>query len=256
MDGKVKPQQPDFIGVGTQRSGTTWWFESLLEHPDIVLPRSGKKELHYFQRFCMREMKQGDIYHYRTRFHTEPGQITGEWTPRYMHDFWTPPLLKRAAPDAKLLVLFRDPIERFRSGLPHRLTMGRIPLMDRLTYDAIQRGRYAAMMRRLYESWEPERILVLQYERCVADGPGQFKRTLQFLGVRDDFLPEDMTKPRGVSRESAKEELWPDMDAGIRAILEPEVERLVEMLPDDIDVSLWPNFRHLVQAGSERSEVR
>jgi hypothetical protein len=244
VSGEAKQRPPDFIGIGTQRSGTTWWFESLLEHPQIVLPRSGKKELHYFQRFCMREMKQGDIYHYKTRFEAEPGQVTGEWTPRYIHDFWTPPLLKRAVPDAKLLVLFRDPIERFRSGLPHRLSMGRMPMMDRLTYDAIQRGRYGSQMRRLLHFWDAERVLVLQYEKCVKDPIGEYGKTLRFLGVDDSFVPEDMRKPRGVSRESAKEPLWPDFMAGVKAALDPEVELLASLVPD-IDLSLWKNFQDL-----------
>ena len=43
---------PDFIGVGTQRSGTTWWFQTLLGHPQIRPPRGRRKELHFFDRFC------------------------------------------------------------------------------------------------------------------------------------------------------------------------------------------------------------
>lgn len=250
-EAKVPQRAPDFIGVGTQRSGTTWWFESLLEHPDIVLPRSGKKELHFFQRFCMRELKQGDIWHYRTRFQTEPGQITGEWTPRYMHDFWVPPLLKKAAPDAKLLVMLRDPIERLRSGLPHRLSMGRMPMMDRLTYDAIQRGRYGTQVRRLLHWYDRDQVIFLQYEQCVRDPVEHYRRTLRFLGVSEDFIPEDMRKPRGVSRESAKEEMWPDFAAGVKATLDPEVQLLGELLPE-FEIDLWPHFRDLPVAAAAK----
>ena len=34
-----------------------------------------------------------------------------------MWDFWTPPMLRVAAPEARLLVLLRDPLDRFVSGL-------------------------------------------------------------------------------------------------------------------------------------------
>ena len=44
------------------------------------------------------------------------GGVSGEWTPGYLIDFWTPELIARAAPDARVLVLLRDPLERFRSG--------------------------------------------------------------------------------------------------------------------------------------------
>src|ERR687897_2841254 len=109
---------PDFIGVGTQRSGTTWWFMSLLEHPGIRAPRYGNKELHYLSLFASREMNDQDIERYHFKFPRTAGELVGEWTPRYMHDFWVPRLIPRAAPGAKLLVMFRDPIERFRSGVP------------------------------------------------------------------------------------------------------------------------------------------
>jgi hypothetical protein len=39
---------PDFICIGAPRSGTTWLFERLLEHPDFWLPPV--KEVHYFDR--------------------------------------------------------------------------------------------------------------------------------------------------------------------------------------------------------------
>ena len=41
-----------------------------------------------------------------------------------MFDFWSPALLHRAAPDAKLLVLLRDPIERTYSMWQHELSRG------------------------------------------------------------------------------------------------------------------------------------
>ena len=74
---------PDFIGVGTQRSGTTWWFRTLLGHPQIRPPRGRRKELHFFDRFCTRELGDGDIAEYHELFPRLPGQIAGEWTPRY-----------------------------------------------------------------------------------------------------------------------------------------------------------------------------
>ena len=35
---------------------------------------------------------------------------------RYMHDYWSVPLLAEAAPDTKVLAILRDPVERYRSG--------------------------------------------------------------------------------------------------------------------------------------------
>lgn len=235
---------PDFIGVGTQRSGTTWWFRLLVNHPDIRPPRGRRKEQHIFDKFGARELRHEDLAAYHDIFPRKPGQLAGEWTPRYMRDPWTPPLLRRAAPDAKLLVLFRDPIERYRSGIPHRL--GRHPerRMEALAVDAADRGRYAMQLERLRAHFPPEQILVLQYEKCREDAPGEYARTLRFLGVRDDHRPEDFDRTRGTSTAPTKQPLLPHIVGSLRTLLTPDVLRLRELVPD-LDLGLWPHFADL-----------
>ena len=39
---------PDFIGIGTQKAGTTWLYDMLAQNPSVWLPPL--KELHYFDR--------------------------------------------------------------------------------------------------------------------------------------------------------------------------------------------------------------
>ena len=58
-----------------------------------------------------------DARRYHAFFPRPVGGKAGEWTPRYMVDFWTPALLREAAPSAKILVMLRDPFERFCSGV-------------------------------------------------------------------------------------------------------------------------------------------
>jgi hypothetical protein len=238
---------PDFVGVGTQRSGTTWWFETLLGHPQIRAPKGKRKEQHFFDRFCAQELTEADIAEYHARFPRKAGQIAGEWTPRYMHDFWTPRLIARAAPDAKLLMMFRDPIERFRSGVPHRLSRTPGSRLEAVTADAIERGKYATQLKRVLASHDAEKILILQYEKCVAEPDAQYRRTLTFLGVDAEHVHEGFQEQRGTTQAAKKKPLWDDLMDGLRATLEPEVTQLAELTPE-IDVALWPNFAHLVTA--------
>ncbi len=232
---------PDFVGVGAQRAGTTWWFRTLLGHPQISAPRGRTKELHFFDRFCAVEMRDEDVARYHDLFPRGPGQVAGEWTPRYMSDPWTPRLLRRAAPDAKLLVMLRDPIERYRSGVAHRITTEPDRPLELIAADAVERGRYAAQLERLFEWFERDRVLVLQYERCRADALGEYRRTLRFLGVDESDEPEEITRARGSTMEARKDPLWPDLEAALRQVLEPEVERLTTLVPE-IDVDLWRHF--------------
>jgi hypothetical protein len=266
-----RPGPPDFIGVGATGTGSTWWMRMLLAHPEIRGPQPRRSSLHFFDRFCVAEMTDDDVAAYHGHFPRAPGTIAGEWTGRYMLDGWTPPLLKRAAPDAKLLVMLMDPIARYRGVFAIRREKF-APDEVFYTADVVERACHASQLARLQRFFPAEQILVLQYERCLADPAGEYRRTLEFLGVRDlDAAPRRLQVPVRTSRLSGplarvarlglpgratrraaeriagrplgrvEAPLWPDLDAALRTALDPEVERLAEMVPQ-LDLSLWPNF--------------
>jgi hypothetical protein len=265
------PGPPDFIGVGGAGSGAWWWFRLLLAHPEIKPPHARRHSLRYFERFCANEMSEADITAYHERFPRLRGAISGEWTARYMLDPWTPPLLKRAAPDARLLVMLSDPIERYRAIFTDRgaeLEPGERFFMA----DVVERRCHASQLQRLQRFFAPEQILVLQFERCRLDPLGQYRRTLEFLGVRDvGFAPRRLRRraagkpealhvelllrlglPAGTKRrlserlagrplERETAELWPELETALHTALDPEVERLAALAPG-FDPALWPNF--------------
>ncbi|HEY8583226.1 MAG TPA: sulfotransferase [Capillimicrobium sp.] len=237
--GRLFEAPPDFVGVGAQRAGTSWWFVQLLGHAQVCQSRLMRKETHFFDRFGAEPMTDAHIAAYADLFPREPGQIAGEWTPRYMSDPWTPRLLRRAAPDAKLLVLLRDPVERYRSGVVHRVraTPERRPGV--VAADALERGRYATHLRGLRACFDPNRILVLQYERCRADPEGELRRTFAFLGL-EPRIPRMLRRAIGGSMTAAKPPLDDDLAAGLRAALAPELADLATLAPD-LDLSLWPS---------------
>jgi hypothetical protein len=241
---------PDFVGVGVQRSGTTWWHEALLAHPQIRPPRTRRKELHFFAGFGARAFRGEDIDAYHRLFPREAGEIAGEWTPRYMAEMWTPRLLARAAPDAKLLVMLRDPIERYRSGVRYAISRTPHRVAEVMAAEAVERGRYGHQLRRLYRFFAPGRVLVQQYERCCEDPVTEYRRTLRFLGVADDFTP-DLERPRGTTVTAHKTALAADVHTALVAALENEVRALTELVPD-FDLSHWANFAHLAAAADAR----
>src|SRR3984885_11956353 len=103
---------PDFVGVGVPKAGTSWWFSLIEAHPDVSGPP--QKELNFFNRvFFARERAGGisdeDLRAYHAFFPRPDGKKTGEWTPSYLFSYRLPPIMQRAAPGAKLLVMLRDP---------------------------------------------------------------------------------------------------------------------------------------------------
>jgi len=237
---------PDFVGVGAQRCGTTWWYRGAIRtHPQMVREAKPGKEIHFFDRFFDGEVP-GDLpKRYARQFPRPEGSITGEWTPRYMHDPWTPPLLRQCAPDTRILTMLRDPIERYRSGVirEQKLAAERgEELRIAVIGDAIHRSLYAKQLERLQELFGQERLLVLQYERCLAEPLGEMRRTQEFLGLE----PLAEAPPRLVKESSSapKPEMAPVLREALHERLRDDVARTAELCPD-LDLSLWPNFAEL-----------
>jgi hypothetical protein len=156
-----------------------------------------------------------------------------------MLDVWTPALLQRAAPQARLLVLLRDPVERFRSGrtlAENRFTVG--ATVRAAANAAFNRGIYADQLLRLWAAFPREQVLVLQYERCVAEPAAELRRTLEFIGLGPD-LPEGLDLAGRVNESRGPKvtlSRWQE-DQLVRRYA-PENERLASLLPE-LDLSLW-----------------
>ncbi len=123
---------PDFVGVGVPKCGTTWWFSLIVRHPDIHVHHD--KELAYFNRRYIERYRQvgileEDLAAYREWFPRPEGTKTGEWTPHYINAYQLPPILQRAAPRCKVLVMVRDPLERYRSDISRRTTGRRLKVV-------------------------------------------------------------------------------------------------------------------------------
>ena len=234
---------PDFVGIGAQKAGTTWWFDLLLGHPGITSHPAAHKERHFFDRFGAQPMGPSDIARYHGWFPRPAGSVTGEWTPDYMAYPWVPPLLRRAAPDTRLLVLLRDPVERFRSGLAHELRAG-YPVDARSVADAVGRGFYHRALGDWLAHFDADRLLVLQYEACVHDPEAGLERTFRHLGL--DPHRRAATAPRPPS--DRRGELVDELRERLVHLYTPDVLALVAG-GSGIDLSLWPNFAHLAPGG-------
>jgi hypothetical protein len=234
--------------VGAQRCGTTWWWRLLYDHPSIHL--GAGKELHFFDGLFARDFTDGDVARYHALFARPAGTLTGEWSPRYMHSFWTPRLLRRAAPDARILVMLRDPLERYRSGLSHELArVGRVERRRRGTHvaamcaaDALSRSLYAPQLERILEHYPRDQVLMLQYERCVSDTTGELQRTYAFIGAEPaDHMPSVASVQRrgpGARRHALASETEGDVLRAIHA----DLPRLRALAPE-LDLDLWPSCR-------------
>lgn len=205
---------PDFLIIGAQKAGTTSLHDYLCQHSAVAAPVT--KEVHFFDN----EFQRGSGW-YRAHFRRgEQGALTGESTPYYL---FHPLAARRAAevvPEARLIVVLRDPIDRAFSHHNHELALGfeQLPFEAALEAEAerlrgeeerliadpryrspshqhhsyLCRGRYAGQLERWFERYGEERILVLGAEDLFAR-PGAVVREAQdFLGLPPQ-APVDLT---------------------------------------------------------------
>lgn len=229
---------PAFVGIGVQKAGTSWWYRLIMAHPDMSDRADIHKERHYFARFAADHFGVEEAEQYARWFPHRAGTKTGEWTPDYFYYPWVPALLRQAAPEARLLLLLRDPVERFRSGLAQQVRNGE-DHVGTAQAEAVGRSLYAASLHRWLECFGRDRLLVLQYEACVADPGRQLALTYEFLELDPSFRPDVLT--RAVNRTVEPKTTLPD-DAlsRLRQLFVPDVEELATLMPD-LDVALWPS---------------
>jgi hypothetical protein len=211
------------------------------------------KELHYFDRAWEAPFSDEQVRRYATWFPRPNGGIAGEWTPGYLIDFWTPDLLARAAPQARILILLRDPVERLASALTHQLALSRARLSHGDLQAAFQRGLYAAQLRRVLAAYPRERVLIGQYEACRADPSGQLARTYAFLGLAPH--EPDAARLRGQVNPTTGRRF--EVPSALRRTLAEgytdDLAQLLELVPD-LDLALWPTARQVgLDSGSSKS---
>jgi hypothetical protein len=117
---------PDFLVLGAQKAGTSSLYGQLAAHPS-VLPAL-RKEVHHFDRAPAR------LRPYRAWFPRQASldalaartgrAVTGEATPFYLLHPAAPARTRAAVPDARLIVVLRDPVARAVSGFHHAVRVG------------------------------------------------------------------------------------------------------------------------------------
>lgn len=243
---------PDFVGIGAQRCGTSFWYSLIAEHPSIFHPRhfSGQvappyliKERHFLDRFFDRPYRPEETENYHRWFPRPTGQKTGEWTPRYLMAHWAPLILNRLAPDAKLLVVLRDPVDRFVSGMNFQLRSAR-NLEGNHAHGQFLRGCYGLQLANWLKHFSKDSLLILQFELCIEDTAAQLDKTYDFLSL-DRYRPSHTVLERKKNaRKEASFQPTAEHKASLVDAYSEDVLALCRLFPE-IDIGRWPNFRHI-----------
>lgn len=250
---------PDFVIIGAARSGTTHLLGQLNAHPNVL---EGPAETHFFD---THRYTYG-LGWYRLRFPSNRVRrdaygeglhpvLTGESSPSYLAHPNVPARLARALPQARLLVLLRDPALRAAShwawclrqcgetrsfkeaveaeiGPPGDGAGLRIPPDKRVNDPlVVRRGIYQPQLERWRTHFPDDQLMVIQSERWFADPPGVMDEVCDYLGIpRRDELPRVMR-----NRNKPHEPFDQDVIARLHEFYASYNEELADYLDMDLD---------------------
>jgi len=244
--------RPTFVIIGAQKCATRWLRMNLGKHPDIYTARS---ELAFWN--TEKRVERLGLDWYRDQFDGWKGEpIVGEATPGYMiwrhHPARVAKRMKDAIPDARLIALLRNPIDRAQSAMLHHIRRERIPEGSRLLdvvlehrppehdwFCLVSGGWYAASLEPFLDRFG-DRLLVLFQEDVSADPVRPYETALRHVGADPAFVPKDLARvvfsnQKGRSGKKSplpaedREQLWD--------FFRDDVARLERLL--GVDLSRW-----------------
>ena len=188
---KDNPFTLGFVGIGPQKTASTWLHEMLMRHPSICLPVA-TKELQFFDRLYDKGVED-----YLSYFkHQKPGQICGEITPGYFDTPETPKRISEHFPETKIIVSLRNPTKRTESLFLHHLRKGRVSPDFNEALIQLPRikesGKYRKHLLNWYNFFNAEQIKIILTEDIALNPEEVLVDLYQFLSVEHHPLPENL----------------------------------------------------------------
>lgn len=204
---------PNFFIVGAARSGTTSLDRYLSQHPEIYL--SPKKETHFFAAdhfpLCLgpgdnrltRLLIRDEDQYTRLFASTSGAKAIGESSVFYLYFPTTAERIAQTIPDAKILILLREPVARTYSAYTFTLRDGRenLTLEEALRQEEERKRQgwepiwwykelslYYKQVKHYLEVFGTQQVKVLLYDELFANPEQKLREVFAFLGVREDVV--------------------------------------------------------------------
>jgi len=240
----------DFVICGTQKGGTSALESYLKEHPAICM--ANRKEVHFFDNEIFFTEGKPDYSAYHSCFSPEPHhQRMGEATPVYMYWRDAPRRMWEYNPNMKLIAVLRNPIERAYShwNMERSRNFETLPFLEAIkqerqrcrealpfqhaVYSYVDRGFYLSQLRRLWQYFTKDNVLVLKNEKLRAQPNEVVKTVCGFIGVE----AHEAVNQRDVHSLPYSSELCGEEKEFLRHIYEFDIRGLEREL--DWDCSNW-----------------
>lgn len=206
---------PEFLVIGVPKAGTTALHAALARHPQLFLPELKEPKFFLSNAPGSRRAGPGDRQTDQRRIrrradyealfdHAPPEVLRGEATPFYLHDRGAHENIASLLPDAKLIAVLRDPLDRAHSNWAHLRAAGLEPIADfpaacaaeerraaagwDLFWRYLALSRYGQQLTDLLRRFPSDQVLCLRYWELLYQPAAALDRICTFLGVATGLL--------------------------------------------------------------------
>jgi Sulfotransferase domain len=200
---RMMSRRPDFFIVGAPKAGTSSLYNYLSQHPNIFL--SEPKEPHFFHNRRSPGspvLGEKNLEDYLRLFEGVPDNMrAGEASSSYLYSANAAREIREVCPDAKIIMILRNPVDRAYSQYWNHVRDGN----EHLSFEEALReeperiknrrwcgsyymtgGRYAEQVARYLDVFGSDAVKVYLFEELKRDAPGVCRDAFSFLGVDSD----------------------------------------------------------------------
>jgi hypothetical protein len=217
---------PDFLLMGAPKAGTTALHAALALHPELFLspvkePKyylcgdspppayRGPGDAHSNQEWIWQRQRYLDLFS-----GAGDDQRAGESTPFYLYNRDARRRIATDLPNARLVAVLRDPVDRAYSDWMHLWADGLEPCADVVAACNLEPkrvddgwapfwhyrglGMYGRQLADLFEHFPRDQVLVLRYRALVDEPRATLNRVCRFLDIAEDVvtqIPAGNSKP-------------------------------------------------------------
>jgi hypothetical protein len=201
---------PDFVIIGAQKSASTFVHLCLSEHPEVYIPYS---ETPFFQDPDYNPDRLDILESYFENVNLSGVQCLGIKRPDYLAKPECPKRMSKHIPNAKLIAVLRDPIERIISAYYHFVKTGFIPPVDvneglkkvlhgpwdknhPRSKELVEYGFYYRHIKRYLKYYDRKDLKVCMHETISCSPNKKIREMYEFLNVEKNFQPKKFINRR------------------------------------------------------------
>ena len=192
--------RPNFLCAGAAKSGTTWLYRCLRQHPHVYLPIT--KELHFFS--YDENFVKGNDWYQQFFEGADAKHAVGEFSPSYLASEKAAERIYAYEPKMRLVFLLRNPIERAYSHYCMAAATGRLSadVNKMLTIDTsyVRWGCYWTQVQRFLKFFDRRQLGIFFFEDLKNTPSAFFADVSRFVGVEAIALPDHLNRRINVTK--------------------------------------------------------